>query len=107
MRTDNTGQLSHPVSDTRDALSLRALQHVLPRAVVGENMVACGCEQERVRLPPAHLVFYYVLTMTLFMESSCQEVSDPGMALAGCTGANVPSLARPPHGHRQDTSICR
>ena len=75
MRMDNpTRQPPHPASDIRDALSLRALEHVFPRAVVDEVIAACGCKEERVRLLPAHLVFYYVLTLTLFMESSCREV---------------------------------
>jgi len=67
-----TRQVPRPAPDIRDALSLRTLQHVFPRAVVDEVIAACGCKEERVRLLLAHLVFYYVLTLTLFMESNCR-----------------------------------
>jgi hypothetical protein len=63
-----------PTFDIRDALSLRALQHVFPRETVDRIIAASGRKEERVRLLPSHVVVYYVLALTLFMEDSAREV---------------------------------
>ena len=41
-----------PTFDIRDALSLRALQHVFPRETVDRIIAASGRKEERVRLLP-------------------------------------------------------
>jgi len=53
---------------------MRALLHAYPRAVVDEVIDAVGAAEQRERMLPAHLVFYFVLGLALFPHLGYREV---------------------------------
>lgn len=65
-----------PADDQRlsDHVALGVLTRTFPPSLVDEVVTAVGKAEQRQRLLPARLVVYYVLAMTLFSESSYEEV---------------------------------
>ncbi len=57
-----------------DYISIGVLAKVFPLSKVREILKATGKESKRERELPAHVVVYYVIAMTLFMQVSYQEV---------------------------------
>ena len=57
-----------------DHISLGVLATTFPRTIVDKVLEATGKTSIRHREIPAHVVVYYVIAMTLFMEVSCREV---------------------------------
>ena len=63
-------------SDIRvtDCISLGVLTRFIPRSTINEILRTTGVESRRERLLPAHVVVYYVLALTLFMNVETREV---------------------------------
>lgn len=63
-------------SDIRvtDCISLGVLTRFIPRSTISEVLRTTGVESQRERLLPAHVVVYYVLALTLFMNVETREV---------------------------------
>jgi hypothetical protein len=57
-----------------DFVSLGVLTRTFPRDTIQEVLSESGKESVRQRLLPAHVVVYYVLSLSLFMHVSCREV---------------------------------
>lgn len=57
-----------------DCVSLGVVSTAFPMAKVKEALQATGKESVRQRLLPAHVLVYYVIALSLFMQVSCQEV---------------------------------
>ena len=57
-----------------DRISLGVLTRLFPRELVDEVIAETGRREQRSRLLPAHVVFYFVLAMTLFAEEGYEEV---------------------------------
>lgn len=57
-----------------DLVSLGVIGKTFPLARVKEVLATTGKGSRRQRLLPAHVVVYYVIALSLFMQVSCQEV---------------------------------
>ncbi len=57
-----------------DLVSLGVIGKYFPLARVKAALADTGKDSRRQRLLPAHVVVYYVITLSLFMQVSCQEV---------------------------------
>ena len=57
-----------------DFISLGVVSTIFPMSKVKEALRHTGKESVRQRLLPAHVVVYYVIALSLFMQVSCQEV---------------------------------
>jgi len=57
-----------------DLLSVGEMGRAFPLARVNEVLARTGKGSRRQRLLPAHVVVYYVIALSLFMQVSCQEV---------------------------------
>jgi len=57
-----------------DLISLGVVGQAFPLTAVRAAVAASGKESQRQRLLPAHVVVYYVIALSLFMQVSCQEV---------------------------------
>lgn len=57
-----------------DYISLGVIASAFPRATVDEVLAETGKTSERQRDLPAHVVMYYVIAMTLYMDVSYREV---------------------------------
>lgn len=57
-----------------DLITLGVIGKTFPLARVKEVLAATGKSSRRQRLLPAHVVVYYVIALSLFMQVSCQEV---------------------------------
>jgi hypothetical protein len=81
------------------------LTRTFPPELVDAVVRDTGREQQRHRLLPSRLVTYYVLAMTLFSNSGCEEVMrnlveglswESGWAQAWTGPSNPPSLKPEP-----------
>ena len=61
-------------SRVTDFISLGVVSTYFPITKVKEVLSSTGKESARQRLLPAHVVVYYVIALSLFMQVSCQEV---------------------------------
>lgn len=57
-----------------DHISLGVLTKMFPRPVVDRVLEESGKTSQRERQMPAHVVVYYVIALSLYMEVSCREV---------------------------------
>lgn len=57
-----------------DHISLGVLTKTFPRPVVNQVLEKSGKTSQRERQMPAHVVVYYVIALSLYMEVSCREV---------------------------------
>jgi Insertion element 4 transposase N-terminal/Transposase DDE domain len=57
-----------------DYISLGVVAKTFPRSKVHEILAATGKASIRERDLPAHVMVYYVIALTLYMQSSCREV---------------------------------
>ena len=57
-----------------DRISLGVLTRLFPRDLVDEVIAETGRRERRSRALPAHVVFYFVLAMTLFAQEGYEEV---------------------------------
>lgn len=57
-----------------DHISLGVLTKMFPRPVVDRVLEKSGKSSQRERQMPAHVVVYYVIALSLYMEVSCREV---------------------------------
>ena len=57
-----------------DLISLGVVGRAFPLTAVRAAVSASGKESQRQRLLPAHVVVYYVIALSLYMQVSCQEV---------------------------------
>ena len=57
-----------------DLITFGVIGKTFPLARVKEVLAATGKSSRRQRLLPAHVVVYYVIALSLFMQVSCQEV---------------------------------
>ncbi len=57
-----------------DHISLGVLTKMFPRPVINQVLEENGKTSQRERQMPAHVVVYYVIALSLYMEVSCREV---------------------------------
>ena len=57
-----------------DIINLGALTKSFPRARLSKVLEETGRQSQRRHKLPAHVMMYYVMAMTLFMNVSCEEV---------------------------------
>lgn len=57
-----------------DHISLGVLTKMFPRLVINQVLEENGKTSKRERQMPAHVVVYYVIALSLYMEVSCREV---------------------------------
>ena len=57
-----------------DHISLGVIAKTFPLSRVHSALAATGAASVRQRDLPAHVMVYYVIALTLFMQSSCREV---------------------------------
>jgi hypothetical protein len=74
-----------------EELGLRALLNAYPRAVVDEVIDDVGAAEQRERMLPAHLVFYFVLGLALFPHLGYREVLRRVGKISGADLAVEPS----------------
>ena len=61
-------------SRVTDHISLGVIAKTFPLSDVHAALTATGTASVRERNLPAHVMVYYVIALTLFMQSSCREV---------------------------------
>ena len=57
-----------------DRISFGVLARTLPRQVVNEELEVKRRKEQRIRALPSHMVVYYVIAMSFFMQTGVEEV---------------------------------